>query len=46
MEHPSPFMTITYPVRPEWQERLGAITHVDGTRVQAVSADTNPSSTP
>ena len=43
MEHPSPFMTITYPVRPEWQERLGAITHVDGTaRVQTVSADTNP----
>ena len=36
-------MTITYPVRPEWQERLGAITHVDGTaRVQTVSADTNP----
>ena len=43
MEHPSPFMTIAYPVRPEWQERLGAITHVDEpARVQTVSADTNP----
>ncbi len=43
MDGPSPFMTVTYPVRPEWQERLGAVTHVDGTaRVQTISSETNP----
>jgi carbamoyltransferase len=36
-------MTITYPVRPDWQKRLGAVTHIDGTaRVQTISSDTNP----
>ena len=43
MDSPSPFMTITYPVRSKWREKLGAVTHVDGTaRVQTVSRDTNP----
>jgi len=42
MNTPSPFMTITYPVRPDWQKRLGAVTHIDGTaRVQTISSDTN-----
>ena len=31
------FMSGVFPVRPEWRERLAAITHVDGTaRVQTV----------
>jgi carbamoyltransferase len=31
------FMSGVFPVRPEWRERLGAITHIDGTaRVQAL----------
>ena len=31
------FMSGVFPVRPQWRERLGAITHVDGTaRVQVV----------
>lgn len=39
-----PFMISTLRVRPEWRERLGAVTHVDGTaRVQTVSRQTNPS---
>lgn len=43
MDTPSPFMTITYPVRSEWREKLGAVTHVDGTaRVQTISRETNP----
>ena len=30
-------------VRPEWRDRLPAITHVDGTgRLQSVSRDSNP----
>jgi carbamoyltransferase len=38
------FMTITYAVKPEWQERLQAATHVDGTaRPQVVWPDANPS---
>ncbi len=37
------FMSGVFPVRPEWRERLGAVTHVDGTaRVQAVDAETSP----
>jgi carbamoyltransferase len=33
------FMSGVFPVRPQWRERLAAITHVDGTaRVQAVDA--------
>jgi carbamoyltransferase len=43
MTGPSPYMTVTHPVRPEWQDRLGAITHVDGTaRVQTVDRATLP----
>jgi carbamoyltransferase len=38
------FMTFTVPVRASWHERLGAVTHVDGTaRVQTVSRESNPS---
>ena len=37
------FMTVTYAVRPEWQERLQAATHVDGTaRPQVVWPEDNP----
>jgi carbamoyltransferase len=37
------FMSGVFPVRPEWRERLAAITHVDGTaRVQAVTRDFAP----
>jgi carbamoyltransferase len=39
----SPFMLFVYPVKPDKQVQLPAITHVDGTaRVQTVSRDTNP----
>jgi carbamoyltransferase len=39
----SPFMMHVVKVRPEWRERLPAITHVDGTgRLQSVSKDSNP----
>ncbi|MCA0303890.1 MAG: nodulation protein [Proteobacteria bacterium] len=38
-----PFMVFTANVRPEWRDKLGAITHVDGTaRVQTVSKRHNP----
>jgi len=37
------FMSGVFPVRPEWRERLAAITHVDGTaRVQTVDAGMAP----
>ncbi len=37
------FMSGVFPVRPEWRERLQAITHVDGTaRVQALERDMAP----
>ncbi len=37
------FMSGVFPVRPEWRDRLAAVTHVDGTaRVQAVDAETSP----
>ena len=37
------FMSGVFPVRPEWRERLAAITHVDGTaRLQAVERDFAP----
>ena len=37
------FMSGVFPVRPEWRERLAAVTHVDGTaRVQAVDAEVSP----
>lgn len=39
----SPFMLFVYPVKPDKQDLLPAITHVDGTaRVQTVSKDVNP----
>lgn len=39
---PSPFMLHVYKVKPEWRERLPAITHVDGTgRLQTVTAEQN-----
>jgi carbamoyltransferase len=41
--HPSPFMLMTYRVRPEMQDRIPAPTHVDGTgRLQTVNPDQNP----
>ena len=42
-DHPSPFMLMTYPVRPEKIEEIPAPTHVDGTgRLQTVRRDQNP----
>lgn len=39
---PSPFMLHVYKVKPEWRERLPAITHVDGTgRLQTVTPEQN-----
>lgn len=39
----SPFMMHVVKVRPEWQDRLPAITHVDGTgRLQSIERTTNP----
>jgi carbamoyltransferase len=41
--HEVPFMIVVYKVRPEWRERLSAVTHEDGTgRVQSVSRENNP----
>ncbi len=41
--HPSPFMTLAYPVRVEKRATIPAPTHVDGTgRLQTVSRQTNP----
>ena len=38
-----PSMSVVLSVRPEWREKLGAITHVDGSaRVQTVARDANP----
>lgn len=40
--HEVPFMIIVYKVRPEWKERLAAVTHEDGTgRVQSVRREDN-----
>jgi carbamoyltransferase len=40
--HEVPFMNIVYKVRPEWKERLAAVTHEDGTgRVQSVRREDN-----
>ncbi len=40
--HEVPFMVIVYKVRPEWKERLSAVTHEDGTgRVQSVRREDN-----
>jgi len=39
----SPFMMHVVKIKPEWQDRLPAITHVDGTgRLQSVDAESNP----
>jgi len=39
----SPFMTMTYRVKPDMQDRIPASTHVDGTgRLQTVSRQTEP----
>lgn len=39
----SPFMMHVVKIRPEWRDRLPAITHVDGTgRLQSIERDTNP----
>ncbi len=41
--HPSPFMTLAYPVRPAKCEKIPAATHVDGTgRLQTVTREANP----
>jgi carbamoyltransferase len=41
--HPSPYMILAYPVRPEKRSAIPAPTHVDGTgRLQTVSRETNP----
>jgi len=40
--HPSPFMTLAYPVRSEKREQIPAPTHVDGTaRLQTVTREAN-----
>jgi len=37
----SPYMLLTFQVRPSWRDRLGAVTHVDGSsRLQTVAKDT------
>jgi carbamoyltransferase len=37
------FMSGVFPVRPEWRDRLGAVTHVDGTaRVQTLEREFAP----
>lgn len=42
-DYPSPFMLMTYPVKPEKRSLIPAPTHVDGTgRLQTVSKATNP----
>jgi carbamoyltransferase len=41
-DYPSPFMLLTYTVRPEMRDRIPAPTHVDGTgRLQTVRRDQN-----
>jgi carbamoyltransferase len=43
MEASSPYMTVAVGVREPWRERLGAVTHVNGTaRVQTVHRETSP----
>lgn len=42
-EHEVPFMVIVYKVRPEWRDRIPAVTHEDNTgRVQTVERAQNP----
>lgn len=39
----SPYMTVSYPVKPAWRDQLGAVTHVDGTsRIQTVDPQSDP----
>lgn len=39
----SPFMMHVVKIRPEWQDKLPAVTHVDGTgRLQSVDPESNP----
>jgi carbamoyltransferase len=41
--HPSPFMTLAYPVRHAMRDKIPAPTHVDGTgRLQTVTREANP----
>jgi len=41
-EHEVPFMIVVYKVRPEWKERLAAVTHEDGTgRLQTIRREQN-----
>jgi carbamoyltransferase len=41
--HPSPFMTLAYPVHPDKRDKIPAPTHVDGTgRLQTVTREANP----
>ncbi len=40
---PSPYMLFVHRVKPDWKDRIPAVTHVDGTaRVQTVHTDTEP----
>lgn len=42
-QQPLQYMIAVVPVRPEWQSKFGAITHVDGTaRPQLIKRDVNP----
>ncbi|NES15554.1 MULTISPECIES: carbamoyltransferase C-terminal domain-containing protein [Micromonospora] len=41
--YPSPYMLFVHRVKPEWRDRIPAVTHVDGTaRVQTVHSETEP----
>ena len=41
--YPSPYMLFVHNVKPEWRDRIPAVTHVDGTaRVQTVHTETEP----
>lgn len=43
IDHPSPFILFAVPVRPEYREILGAVTHVDGSaRVQTLEQEQDP----
>ena len=42
-EHAAEFMTITYNVKKEWQDKIPAVVHVDGTaRPQLIKRENNP----
>jgi carbamoyltransferase len=41
--YPSPYMLFVHRVKPDWKDRIPAVTHVDGTaRVQTVHEETEP----